>query len=75
VLGSAFSELSEDVAKRRHAVIDAYGATNPAEFFAVATEEFFERPVRLYKKWPDVYEVLSAYYRQDPADLTTRSAG
>lgn len=68
VLGDAFSELSEDVAKKRHSVIRAYGATNPAEFFAVATEEFFERPHRLRKKWPDVYEVMVRYYNQDPAE-------
>lgn len=67
VLGEAFSELEEDVAKRRHSVIRAYGATNPAEFFAVATEEFFERPNRLRQKWPDVYEVMARYYNQDPA--------
>ncbi len=71
VLGEAFSELEEDLAKRRYSVIRAYGATNPAEFFAVATEEFFERPRRLRKKWPDVYEVMSAYYRQDPAENRT----
>ncbi|MDA8083814.1 MAG: zinc-dependent peptidase [Nitrospiraceae bacterium] len=47
--------------------LDAYGATNEAEFFAVATEEFFDRPIDLRKQVPDLYRVLSAFYRQDPA--------
>ncbi|MFT4623137.1 MAG: Mlc titration factor MtfA (ptsG expression regulator) [Myxococcota bacterium] len=66
-LGDAFSELQQDVAARRRSVIDAYGATNPAEFFAVVTETFFEQPERLQAGWPEVYAVLAQYYRQDPA--------
>ena len=49
-------------------MIDAYGATNPAEFFAVVTEAFFERPRRLQRKHPELYEQLSRFYRQDPAE-------
>jgi Mlc titration factor MtfA (ptsG expression regulator) len=52
--------------------LDAYGATNEAEFFAVATEEFFDRPVALRGHAPDLYHVLSAYYRQDPAGREKR---
>jgi Mlc titration factor MtfA (ptsG expression regulator) len=47
--------------------LDAYGAKSEAEFFAVATEEFFDRPRLLKQHAPDLYHVLSAYYRQDPA--------
>jgi len=47
--------------------LDPYGATNPAEFFAVATEAFFDVPVDLERREPDLYDVLRAYYRQDPA--------
>ena len=53
--------------------LDAYGATNEAEFFAVATEEFFDRPIALRKQVPDLYRVLSAYYRQDPAGRANRT--
>jgi Mlc titration factor MtfA (ptsG expression regulator) len=53
--------------------LDAYGATNEAEFFAVATEEFFDRPLALLKHAPDLYRVLNAYYRQDPAGRVNRS--
>ena len=46
--------------------LDAYGAKNEAEFFAVATEEFFDRPKALLSHAPDLYRVLHDYYRQDP---------
>jgi len=44
-----------------------YGGTDPGEFFAVVTEAFFDRPVALRDGKPDLYEVLSGFYRQDPA--------
>lgn len=45
-----------------------YAAVNPGEFFAVATEVFFELPVRLRDEKPDLYDVLRGFYRQDPAE-------
>jgi Mlc titration factor MtfA (ptsG expression regulator) len=47
--------------------LDAYGAVNEAEFFAVATEQFFDRPEALQRHSSDLYEVLREFYRQDPA--------
>jgi Mlc titration factor MtfA (ptsG expression regulator) len=44
-----------------------YGATNPGEFFAVATEVFFEQSIELRNAEPDLYDVLARFYRQDPA--------
>jgi Mlc titration factor MtfA (ptsG expression regulator) len=44
-----------------------YGATNPGEFFAVATEVFFEQPAELAALEPELYDVLRRFYRQDPA--------
>ena len=44
-----------------------YGATNPAEFFAVMTEYFFEQPHQLKARHPELYEELKVYYPQDPA--------
>ena len=44
-----------------------YGATNPGEFFAVATEVFFEQPRELRDAEPALYDVLTRFYRQDPA--------
>ena len=48
--------------------IDDYGATNPAEFFAVATETFFEKPRQMKKKHPELYDELKSYYKLDPAE-------
>ncbi len=72
VLGHDFEELKDDEKSRRKTVIDGYGAINPAEFFAVVTESFFEKPARLKKKHPELYEQLRSYYRLDPeVDLAT----
>jgi MtfA peptidase len=54
-------------------LLRAYAGTNPGEFFAVATEVFFVRPVELEAEKPDLYEVLSGFYRQDPAGRVRRS--
>ena len=55
-------------------LLDNYGATNPAEFFAVVTEAFFERPRALRARHPELYAEFSRYFRQDPtrysAELT-----
>jgi len=67
VMGEAYAELREAVARRRHTLLDQYGATNPAEFFAVVTEFFFEKPTRLAREHPDLYAALADYYHQDPA--------
>lgn len=48
-------------------VLRAYAGTNPAEFFAVATEVFFNRPVELREHEPALYTELQAFYHQDPA--------
>jgi Mlc titration factor MtfA (ptsG expression regulator) len=68
-LGSEYEQLREDKKRNRKTVLDTYGATNPAEFFAVATECFFEKPAQLKKKHPELYEELKEYYRQDPEQL------
>jgi Mlc titration factor MtfA (ptsG expression regulator) len=48
-------------------LLDTYGATNPAEFFAVATEAFFERPRALRRQHPRLYDELERFFRQNPA--------
>jgi Mlc titration factor MtfA (ptsG expression regulator) len=48
-------------------VLDPYGTVNPGEFFAVATEVFFDRPLALEEHKPELYDVLRAFYNQDPA--------
>lgn len=67
-----FTENFQDLQKRSMrglpTIMDHYGATNPAEFFAVATEAFFERPAQLHEVRPELYEELKAYYKLDPRD-------
>jgi MtfA peptidase len=67
VLGDEFEALKQAIEDHRRSDIDTYGATNPAEFFAVVTEAFFEQPTKLRARHPQLYEQLSRYYRQDPA--------
>ncbi len=50
-----------------HDGLRSYGATNPAELLAVATEAFFETPDRLQTSEPELYVLLSKFYQQDPA--------
>ena len=67
VLSARYEQLQRDVDAGHSSVLNAYGATNPAEFFAVATETFFEKPDQLKTVEPDLYDQLRRFYRQDPA--------
>ncbi len=67
VLSAEYHALRRASDEAAPTLIDEYGATNPAEFFAVVTEMFFERPVALLDKHPALYEELRSFYRQDPA--------
>ena len=51
-------------------LLDTYGATNPAEFFAVSTEAFFERPRALRARHPKLYAELRSYFHQDPIEYS-----
>ena len=67
VLGDEYKELSHRIHAGRASDIDAYGATSPAEFFAVVTELFFEKPRAMKQRHPELYGELAGFYRQDPA--------
>ncbi len=69
VLGRDYTQLISSTEAGCGTLMDAYGATTPAEFFAVATECFFETPAALRAQHPDLYRELQGYYRQDPAAL------
>ncbi len=69
VLQKDYEKLQRDISCNRPTVLDRYGATSPAEFFAVATESFFERPKALERYHPDLYNELKQFYHQDPAKL------
>ena len=66
----AFTGAYEDFCRRvdgGHATtIDPYAAESPGEFFAVLSEAFIERPEIVLGVYPQVYEQLKAFYRQDP---------
>ncbi|WP_068994374.1 M90 family metallopeptidase [Kangiella sediminilitoris] len=67
VLSSEFEDLRQQAQKGERTLIDHYGATNPAEFFAVASEVFFEKPAELKKRHSKLYAQLQKYYSVDPS--------
>jgi Mlc titration factor MtfA (ptsG expression regulator) len=66
VLARDFANLRADAMYRQHSVMDHYGATSPAEFFAVATETFFEKPWQMAQRHGELFSELFKYYRVDP---------
>jgi hypothetical protein len=62
----AYEDFCQDLDKGRKTVMDPYGATNPAEFFSVATETFFEKAKQLKRDYPQLYLQLKNYYGLDP---------
>lgn len=67
VMAREFAQLQAQAAMQVPTLLSHYGATDPAEFFAVATEVFFEQPQRLADEHPALYRELAGYYRVDPA--------
>ena len=51
-------------------LLDTYGATDPAEFFAVSVEAFFEQPRALHARHPKLYAELRTYFQQDPVEFS-----
>jgi Mlc titration factor MtfA (ptsG expression regulator) len=68
VLSTEYEVLMNKTKKHRRSVINKYGAVNPAEFFAVITETFFEKSKQLKRKHPELYDELKGYYKMDPAE-------
>lgn len=68
VFSQAYTDLAHRARgrSRRRLRIDEYAAASDAEFFAVASEYFFERPHVLHGEYPEVYRLLGQFYRQDP---------
>lgn len=73
-LSGEFEELQKDARFGRRSLMDHYGATNPAEFFAVATETFFEKPGKMAEYHRELFDVLKAYYRIDPSEWRQKGA-
>lgn len=70
-LSGEYRVLQRKARAGRRSLMDHYGATNPAEFFAVATETFFEKPRRMARHHSELFEVLRSYYRIDPREWQT----
>jgi Mlc titration factor MtfA (ptsG expression regulator) len=61
-----YLRLKDQAQRGKKTFMDAYGSINEAEFFAVATEQFFDQPLVMTRHAPELYRVLKEYYRQDP---------
>lgn len=68
VFSEEFAQLQAEAMRGKKSLIDHYGATNPAEFFAVATETFFEQPRQMAEQHKELFELLTSYYRIDPRE-------
>jgi MtfA peptidase len=67
VFSEEFDDLQKDAMRGRNSLLDHYGATNPAEFFAVATETFFERPNELAAHHQELFQQLEHFYKLNPS--------
>jgi len=65
-----FRQLTQRCETGQPTLIDCYGAQNPAEFFAVLTEAFFERSSALRQHHSECYQLLTEYFQLDPAAWT-----
>jgi hypothetical protein len=63
----AYQGFCDAVERGRDTWLDPYAAEHLSEFFAVASEAFFENPAETRRRYPDVYQQLRLFYRQDPA--------
>ena len=68
VFSKEYELLQRKTARGRKSVMYGYGATNPAEFFAVSTETFFEKPRQLKKNHPELFSELQAFYKVNPLE-------
>ena len=67
VLTKEFELLRKQASRGEHSLLDHYGGTNPAKFFAVASEVFFEKPQDLLVHHPQLYSQLQSFYQVNPA--------
>jgi len=66
VFSAQFEQLKRQANTGSPSLFDYYGATNPAEFFAVASEVFFEQSKQFYQQYPKLYRQIQQYYQVDP---------
>ena len=75
VMSYEFESLRDALEAGDDTFLDDYGATNPAEFFAVITEAFFERPRALRRNHPALFMQLQRFYQQDPTSYSLEPVG
>jgi Mlc titration factor MtfA (ptsG expression regulator) len=68
----AYEGFCDALERGKDTWLDPYAAEHPSEFFAVVSEAFFEDPAETRRRYPDVYEQLRLFYRQDPAARASR---
>lgn len=74
VASAEYQALCDAVEEHRKTSIDAYGASNAAEFFAVVVEQFFEKPLVLERRHAALYRELARFFRFDPAERSRARA-
>ncbi|MBI2804486.1 MAG: zinc-dependent peptidase [Planctomycetes bacterium] len=67
IMDREYRRLRQAERHGRETLLDPYGASEPAEFFAVATECFFDAPRAMHAEYPELYDLFRDYYKQDPA--------
>jgi Mlc titration factor MtfA (ptsG expression regulator) len=75
VMHAEYTALQERLARGQPGAIDPYAASDPAEFFAVISEMYFEQPSLLAELHPDLFQQLMGCYRVDPRDWHAPSGG
>ena len=75
IMSREFEQLRAADETGMPSVFDTYGASEPAEFFAVVTEAFFEKPRAVKAKHAELYAILAQFYQQDPASYSAEGAG
>ena len=73
IMSDAWHNLQTTLYHQQPAWLDPYGATEPAEFFAVLTEAFYQQPHQLQHQQPAVYDLLCRYYQLDPREFSPAS--
>ena len=68
---AAYEGFCDAVERGKDTWLDPYGAEHPSEFFAVVSEKFFTDAAETRRRYPDVYDQLRLFYRQDPASVRT----
>lgn len=74
VFSAAYDHFCQRVDGGEETRIDPYASDDPAEFFAVFSEAFFELPDVVNEEYPALYQLLKRYYRQDPLSRSTNAA-